>query len=197
MKTIKILVATLLFATIVSSCDDKSHNFSDPDVKSELNVIQVKDTLGTIYPLTVLRSFDTVFMNMRIKLDTLKDATGKPILNDQNKPQVTRDTIYTPRNKTSKYIELDTILLNSPKNEVQIKLESNARWQAPAPTFSSSIAWFQTQNVNGGGSSIIKVKVLTGLPTKRRPILANQTIYSRDSLVMYKLTFDQKAKNEN
>ncbi len=196
MKKIKFLVTAILCVLIASSCDDKSQNFGDPTVKSELELLQINDTLGNTYPINVLRSIDTVFKNIRIKLDTLKDASGKPILSADNKLQISRDTIFVPRNKTSKYIEIDTILVVYPKNEVQIKLQSNARWQAPAPNFYGKIAWFQPQNVNGGGTATIKVKVLAGLTNNRRTILASQYIYTRDSLTMYKITFNQKAKNE-
>jgi hypothetical protein len=135
-------------------------------------------------------------MYPNIKLDTLKDASGTPILDGYNKPQVTRDTTYVAGAKTAKYIELEPFVIAAPKGELRIDLISNARWQAPSPDFMGKIAWYLTQTVNGGGSSTIKVKISNGLAKTRRPILANQFIFTRDSLVMYKMTIDQKAQNE-
>ena len=128
--------------------------------------------------------------------ENLKDNTGKPILDAYNKPQVNRDTTYLAGKKTAKYIVLNPIVIAAPKNELRIDLVSNARWQAPSPDFKGKIAWYLTQTVNGGGSSTIKIKVLAGLAKVRRPVQATQFIITSDSLVMYKLTVDQKAQNE-
>lgn len=106
------------------------------------------------------------------------------------------DTTFTAGTKTARYVELVPVVIAAQRNEIHIDLKSNARWQAPTPDFQGKIAWYLTQNVNGGGDATIKVKILAGLATKRRPVLAQQYIYSRDSLVMYKLVFDQKAQNE-
>lgn len=163
MTKIKILISCIVGLILISSCEEKALNPGDFSLKSELEIVQIYDTLGNSYAVDILRSIDTTFL---------------------------------PGNKVAKYIELDTVLVASPKNELRIKLKSNARWQAPTPDFKGKIAWYLTQNVNGGGDATIKVKILTGLTTKRRPVLANQFIYSRDSLVLYKLTFNQKAQNE-
>lgn len=106
------------------------------------------------------------------------------------------DTTYQS-GKKGKFIELDTILLNAARGEVQIKLLTNARWLAPIPDFQGKIAWYQTQTSSGGGDGIVKARLSPGLAKARRPILANQYIYTRDSLVMYHVIFNQKAQNEN
>lgn len=196
MNKIKILITCIVGLILISSCEDKALNPGDFTLKSELEIVQIYDTLGNSYTIDILKSIDTTYLYPRITSDTLKDAGGTPIRDAQNKLQITKDTVFVPGNKVAKYIELDTVLVASPKNELRIKLKSNARWQAPTPDFKGKIAWYLTQNVNGGGDATIKVKILSGLSTKRRPVLANQFIYSRDSLVLYKLTFNQKAQNE-
>lgn len=196
MKKIHLMTVALISLILLGSCDDKAVNPGDFNLKSELEVVQVYDTVGNKYPFSVLRTTDTTYMYPRIKLDTLKDNTGKPILDVYNKPQVTRDTTYQAGTKTAKFIVLNPIVIASPKGELRIDLTSNARWQAPSPDFKGKIAWYLTQTVNGGGSSTIKVKISAGLAKARRPILATQYIYTRDSLVLYKLTVDQKAQNE-
>ncbi|MCE1154775.1 MAG: hypothetical protein LWW91_01410 [Bacteroidales bacterium] len=105
------------------------------------------------------------------------------------------DTTYRS-GKKGKYIELDTILLNAARGEIQIRVATNARWLAPIPDFQGKIAWLQTQISSGAGDGIIKARLSPGLAKARRPILANQYIYTRDSLVMYRVIFNQKAQNE-
>lgn len=105
------------------------------------------------------------------------------------------DTTYRS-GKKGKYIQLDTIVLNAARGEVQIHLATNARWLAPIPDFQGKIAWLQTQNSTGGGDGIIKARLSPGLAKVRRPVLANQYIYTRDSVVMYRIIFNQKAQNE-
>lgn len=194
----KYLRITMIITTLILliCCEDKVVNPGDFNLKSQLEIVQVYDSLGTIYPVNILRSFDTTFVYPKVTRDTLKDVSGKPLLDAQNKMTITLDTAYVTGNKTGRYIILDTIVLNYAKSALRIELTSNARWQAPTPNFGTKIAWFQTLTSNGGGDAIIKSKVSVGLASKRRPVLANQYIYSRDSLVIYKLTFDQKSKIE-
>lgn len=190
------LILIFMALAILSSCEEKIENPGDFSVKSQLEVVQVYDSLGTVYPVEVLRSIDTTYMYPKVTRDTLKDASGKPILNAESKLQITLDTTYVAGSKTARFVELKTIVLNNAKSALRIDLKTNARWQAPSPNFGSKIAWYLTLTSNGGGDAVIKTKVLLGLATKRRPVLAQQYIYTRDSLVMYKLTFDQKAKSE-
>ena len=161
---IRFLFSVITAAIIVlSSCEQEPVNPGDFTLTPSLEVVQISDTAGTVYPLTIQRSFDTTYQS----------------------------------GKKGKYIELDTILLNAARGEVQIKLLTNARWLAPIPDFQGKIAWYQPQNSSGGGDGIIKARLSPGLSKVRRPILANQYIYTRDSLVMYRIIFNQKAQNEN
>ena len=194
----KIKFYSFLIAAILmfGACEEKALNPGDFSLPTELEVVQIYDTLGNEYPVQVLRSIDTTYLYPRIKSDTLKDENGIPVRDSNNKLQITRDTTYTPGTKSARFVELEPVLLAAPRNELHITLTSNARWLAPTPDFKGKIAWYLTQNVNGGGDATIKVKILAGLATKRRPVLAQQFIYSRDSLVMYKIVFDQKAQNE-
>ena len=161
---IRFLFSVITAAIIVlSSCEQEPVNPGDFTLAPSLEVVQISDTAGTVYPLTIQRSFDTTYQS----------------------------------GKKGKYIELDIILLNAARGEVQIKLLTNARWLAPIPDFQGKIAWYQTQNSSGGGDGIIKARLSPGLSKVRRPILANQYIYTRDSLVMYRIIFNQKAQNEN
>lgn len=186
----------IMAIVILNSCEEKTENPGDFNLKSDLEIIQIYDTLGNIFPFEVLRSIDTTYVYPKVTRDTLKDASGNPVPDSQNKLQITLDTTYVPGNKTARLIELDTIVIGSTRNELRIDLKSNARWIAPTPDFGIKIPWFLTQTVNGGGDSTIKAKISLGLASKRRPVLAKQFIFTRDSLVMYKLTFDQKAQNE-
>ncbi|MDD4199105.1 MAG: hypothetical protein PHZ12_06850 [Paludibacter sp.] len=190
------LLLIIIAYTVLCSCEQKYENPGDFALKSNLEIVQIYDTLGNTFPVEVLRSIDTTYLYPRITRDTLKDTSGNPILDNQNKLQITIDTTYVPGEKTARYIELDTIVIGSTRNELHIDLETNARWQAPSPNFGTKVPWFVTQTGVGGGNGTIKAKISLGLASKRRPILARQFIFTRDSLVMYKLTFDQKAQNE-
>lgn len=196
MNSIKLIIFSLLTMFLVVSCEEKALNPGDFNLPTELEVVQIYDTLGNKYPVQILRSIDTTYLYPRIKSDTLKNENGIPVRDSNNKLQITRDTTYMPGTKTARFVELEHVLIEAPRNELHIALTSNARWLAPTPDFKGKIAWYLTQNVNGGGDATIKVKILAGLATKRRPVLAQQFIYSRDSLVMYKIVFDQKAQNE-
>ena len=188
----------LLVLWNLSSCEDKITNPGDFSLHSELSLISVADTMGNQYPIEISRSIDTTYVYSRFVKDTIKDVNGKPILDAQNKVQLKNDTIKYAGPKTAKYIELKPIVFVSTKNQIKIEIASNSRWQAPTPSFGSKIPWFVTKSNIGGGSSIILADVkYTGLATVRRPVLAVQYIYTRDSLTLYKLVFNQKALNEN
>lgn len=198
MKSTKHIFVSLLILWNLSSCEEKITNPGDFSLHSELSVISVSDTLGNQYPLEIARTIDTTYMYDRIVKDTLKDANGNPILDALNKPQVQNNTVKYAGTKTAKYIELNPILLVSTKNQIKIEIASNSRWQAPTPNFGSKIPWYVTKTNIGGGSSFILADIkYAGLATARRPVLAVQYIYTRDSLTMYKLVFNQKALNEN
>jgi hypothetical protein len=109
--------------------------------------------------------------------------------------RLTSDTTYAS-GKQGTYIQLDTIVLEAHRTELAIRISTNARWLAPLPDFQGRIAWLQTQTSAGGGDGIIRARLSPGLANARRPILANQFIYTRDSLIMYHLVFDQKSRNE-
>lgn len=198
MKRLKNMFLLLLVLWNLSSCEEKITNPGDFSLRSELSIISVADTLGNQYPIEILRTIDTTYMYSRIVKDTLKDASGKPILDALNKPQWKNDTIKYAGPKTAKYVELKPIVLVSTKNQIKIEIASNSRWQAPTPNFGSKIPWYVTKSNIGGGSSIILADIkYAGLATTRRPVLAVQYIYTRDSLTLYKLVFNQKALNEN
>lgn len=196
MKKIHLITVAILLLVGWMSCDETAENPGNFSLKSELEVVEVYDTLGNKYPISVMRTTDTTYQYPRIKLDTLKDNSGKPILDAYNKLQITRDTTYYAGKKTAKFVVLNPIVIAAPKGELRIDLVSNARWQAPSPDFKGKIPWFLTQTANGGGSSTITVKISAGLSKSRRPVLATQYIFTRDSMVLYKLTVDQKAQNE-
>ena len=198
MKRIKNIFLLLLVLWNLSSCEEKITNPGDFSLRSELSLVSIADTFGNQYPIEISRTIDTTYVYSRIVKDTLRDASGKPILDAQNKPQVKNDTIKYPGSKTARYVELKTILLASSKNQLKIEVASNARWVAPTPSFGTKIPWYITKTNIGGGSSIILADIkYAGLATARRPVLAVQYIYTRDSLTLYKLVFNQKALNEN
>ncbi len=188
----------ILFIALITlfSCEEKMENPGDFNLKSTLEIVQIYDTLGNIYPVEILSSIDTTYHYPKITRDTLKDESGNPKLDSNNNLQITTDTNYVAGNKTARYIVLDTILLVSTRNELRIDIQSNARWQAPTPDFGNKIPWYITQTSNGGGDSTIKSRISNGLPSSRRPTLADQFIFTRDSLVMFKVTFNQKGRNE-
>jgi hypothetical protein len=197
MKNTNWIIIVFFFLLPFYGCEDEASNPGDFSLRSELEVIAVFDTIGNRYEVEILRSVDTTYVYYNTIRDTLKDETGKPILDAYGKPQVTERKEPYVSNKTAKYYELKPILLESPKTELQIEVNSNARWQAPMPDFGNKIAWFKTQTNAGGGNSTVKAEVLRGLASNRRPVLAEQYIFTRDSTVLFKLTFDQKAMSEN
>lgn len=196
MNNLRHTFALLLIGIIFASCDDKITNPGDFSIQSELQIVSVTDTMGNIYPVQIARAIDTTYVYSRSVKDTLKDANGTLIYDSQNK--LTINTIMVPFTsmKTAKYYEISPIVLVSSANELRIRIASNARWQAPTPNFGTKIPWVFTQINNGGGDASIKVKINKGLATKRRSPLGVQYVFTRDSLTLCKLVFDQKALNE-
>ncbi|MCK9507712.1 MAG: hypothetical protein M0Q54_04670 [Pigmentiphaga sp.] len=192
----KIILIFFSLCVILYACEEKVENPGDFNLKSSLEIVQIYDTLGNQYPVEVLRTMDTTYHYPRITSDTLKDVHGNPLLDSNHSLQITQDTTYVAGTKTAQFVELKTILLVSDRNELHIDIQTNARWQAPTPDFGTKLAWFITQTSNGGGSASIIARISNGLPSSRRPLLANQFIFTRDSLVMYKVSFDQKGRNE-
>ena len=108
---------------------------------------------------------------------------------------VTKDTIYYKGNITAKFIEFEKIILDSPADTIYVSLESNAKWLAPMPSAGGKVQWVFTQRLAGGGDGTI-IAAVTRNRNKRRAIDAVQYVYTSDSTVMCKLTFNQIGENE-
>lgn len=191
----KFLLLLLGVFILFCACEDEAKNPGNYNLKSELNIIDVTTKNGTDISLNVFRSIDSTYVRFYEKNDTLKDESGKPILGEDGKYIVTKDTIYYKGNITAKFIEFEKIILDSPADTIYVSLESNAKWLAPMPSAGGKVQWFFTQRLAGGGDGTI-IAAVTRNRNKRRAIDAVQYVYTSDSTVMCKLTFNQIGENE-
>lgn len=169
------------------ACEDEAENPGDYNLKSTLKLVDISTTKGANVSLNVLRSIDSTYVRFYVESDTT--------LGDDGKPVITKDTIYYNGNITAKFIEYEKVILDSPADTIYISLESNAKWLAPMPSAGGKVQWFFTQRLAGGGDGTI-IAAVTRNRNKRRAIDAVQYVYSSDSTVMCKLTFNQNGEKE-
>ena len=101
----KFLLLLLGVFILFCACEDEAKNPGNYNLKTELNIIDVTTKNGTDISLNVFRSIDSTYVRFYEKNDTLKDESGKPILGEDGKYIVTKDTIYYKGNITAKFIE--------------------------------------------------------------------------------------------
>lgn len=181
----------LLLGGLVSlyACEEEAKNPGDYNLKSELKVVDVSTKNRVDVSLNILRSIDSTYVRFYERNDTMKN-NGVPVVDENGKYIITKDTVYYNSRITAKFIELEKIILPSPVDTIYISLESNSKWIAPMPSANGEVQWFFTQRLAGGGDGTVIAAVTR---CKYYTRVAEQYILTPDSTVMYKLTFEQKS----
>ena len=179
----------LLFGGLMNfyACEEEAKNPGDYNLKSTLNVVDIRTKNGTDISLNVLRSIDSTYVRFYEKNDTT--------IGDDDKLVITKDTIYYNGKITAKFIEFEKIMLNSPADTIYISLESNAKWLAPMPSAGGKVQWFFTQRLAGGGDGTV-IAAITRNRNNKRAVDAVQYVLTTDSTVMCKLTFNQVGERD-
>ena len=190
-------VLLLFFSvTLFCACEKEYTNPGDFSIKSELKVTGVSTRGGKALPFKELRTIDTTYMREYTRKDTLKDASGKPVLDANGKLTIKDVKDFYKSKLTGRFTEIEVILVEAKADTFNIKLNSNALWRAPMPAAGSQPAWFFTTLLAGGGNGTVTARTLKNTANTRRLVNAAQYILTTDSLMMYKLVFSQKAANE-
>lgn len=188
MKFIKFFSLLLL----LYACAEDRNPYDERHVPSAFEIFAITDTLGTEYNYVVPIPRDTVYDRYRVEKDT--------IFNEDGSYKVENDTIYY-KGKTALLFEPELIVLPKYANLLKIHLSSNARWTAPAIPFNTEAAtWVRNQMEGGIGDAVIEynIKVRGSSPTiSTRRKEQTQFITTRDSSIIYKLVFTQKAMTED
>lgn len=196
MKRIFFPVAALLLGVMTYSCQEEVGNPGDFNLKSTLEVTGITTASGTEYPWEVVSVVDSAIVRTYFEYDTLKDASGKPVIGSDGKYTITTDTVEYVSNTKCKIVDISEIVLEPNVDTVRIELKSNAKWNAPMPELGTPpIRWFVTQNMSGGGDGT----VIAAVPRNKnvsRPNKAVQHILTADSAVIYRLTFGQKGEKD-
>lgn len=161
----------------VTACDREAENPGDFSLRPTLSVTSVH-TLH--HPEEV-----------ELKILCEKDTNYQTFSIDDE----TEDTLWYSTGTHGHYVEMEPITLSPEADTLYIKLQSNARWQAPMPDAGGKAQWFTTQRLSGGGNSTV-IATVTRNRNYRRPVSAVQYILTSDSTVMYKLTFDQQGEKD-
>ena len=181
---------------LMLGCEEDIPVFGDKSIPSELELVSVTDSVG---------GYDYGFINpvptdtTYVRFYTTRDSV---FLEDGTYDKIKIDTVYYD-GQTAKLYTVPTILLPKYKNRLYIQLKSNARWTAPTIPFSSTLAtWIKNSKVSGIGDGIIEYNINprstnpnSTISTRRK--IQNQYITTRDSMVMYKLSFSQKSMIED
>lgn len=185
-KLLPIAAAGALMTMI--ACDEAPKNPGDFTVASKVEIAYFKSlTTNAEYKLEVDSEKDTVWTYPQYKRDTLKGADGKPVIGDNGKLVVKVDTLKVPGWTKGHLIHYKDVVLPSypdvPFDTLEIRLNSNANWLAPAPP--STVNWFSNINAStaGGGDGMVQftIKQFSGTTSKWT---AEQIIMSKDSTVM-------------
>lgn len=178
-------IGTLL---TMAACDEAPKNPGDFSVVSKVEIAYFKSlTKGAEYKLEVLREQDTVWTYPQYKRDTLKGADGQPVIGADGKLKITVDTLNVPGWTKGHLIHYKDVTIPSYSDvtydTLEIRLNSNANWLAPAPP--STVNWFSNINAStaGGGDGMVQftIKQFSGTTSKWT---AEQVIMSKDSTVM-------------
>ncbi|WP_430809635.1 MULTISPECIES: hypothetical protein [unclassified Carboxylicivirga] len=193
------LIALVLTLSMMA-CEDENYDFGDPNLASDFQIVSITDSVsGYDFDFVNPQPKDTTYIYHYLQRDTVYNPDGSV-------GEVNVDTVYY-EGKTAKLYEVPVLLLPSYKNRLYIRVKSNARWNAPVIPFPKGHDWIKNDQVAGIGDAIIDYKVgsrMYGLeqyfpedfliPVRRR--IETQYITTRDSMVMYKLQFEQKSMTE-
>ncbi|MDE5567251.1 MAG: hypothetical protein K2K00_05160 [Muribaculaceae bacterium] len=190
MKQLFYLSALGLAMAAIASCDNDPTNPGDFNVKSELEIAQLRSRVtGESYPLTVARSIDSTYRYSYNVYDTLKDASGEAILDKDGKLQITTTVDYYFSHITAKYVEFERITLPSyvdvELDTFDLEVNSNAKWLAPK--IKEDVNWYNViSTTTGGGDGTLSftIKQFSGTTSKN---IVNQIMLTADSALMYRI----------
>lgn len=189
----KILYCIAAFASIwvATGCDNEPKNPGDFSVKSNLELNQfVSLTTGEIYTLQTARSFDTIFKTGVQVWDTVWDSNGEFVSR-------TADTVWLSAPFTTRYYEMQPVVLPAVADTFTMQLTTNAKWLSPNPEIVVMPWIYNETSTAGGGDGTITFRV-----ARNRNYLRNEYtpmyVYTSDSTVFYKIPFGQHGeKDEN
>ena len=193
MKKLLYLSAAALLLGGLAACESEPENPGDYNVKSELTVNQITSLVtGDVYPLQVARSIDTTYHYYYNVYDTVKDASGEPILGADGKLQISSEQKYYLSKITAKLVEFDTIFFPSfpdvAVDTLSLSITSNANWLAPE--IKNAVTWYANVNASnkGGGDGYFMFSVNQFINVLSRHKV-QQDLFTRDSTLMYRFHF--------
>lgn len=188
---------TACIALGFASCDDEAGpdgNYGEKiPVSFALNSVSLLSDPSETYPLTVDPSAktDTTYIYTYQKRDTVFDSEGKPEIRPDGSMNVNVQTIEYEGPITARYYVYEPIVVKAEMDEYIVELSSNARWTVGTLVGTA----ISCPRLSGSGDGYTQFKLnLNRSQTARRQSIAY--IYSNDSTVMHKLTFEQKKRGE-
>lgn len=191
MKKIYYLIAGLIVAWGIVSCDNEPKNPGDFTVKSTMSIIDiVSQTSGDVYNLSVAKSVDTVFRKGTQVWDTIWDANGEFV---DRKP----DTVWNYSNFTTQFIEMQPVILPAKADTFNINISTNAKWNAPTPV-TNDLPWiYNDAAISGGGDGTVVFRTTRNRNFSRlESDYMTMYIYTSDSTVFYKIPFGQYGEQD-
>lgn len=200
MKRSFYIVAALLAAGMVISCEDTPKNPGDFGKASALSIEGPIKSLvtGKTYDLKVARETDTVYKYLYVLKDTVLDEAGNPVIGPDGKPVAVDDSVYIYSKIKAKLIEMEPVYLPATPDTFALDVNSNARWYATSPSVPSGFtAWYFNHNssTSGGGNSELQFRTTPNRSTIRKNA-AFQYIITSDSTVMYRIPFFQYGRRD-
>lgn len=205
MKKLIYLLAGVALTGCLAACDDDKDNPGDFSLKSELELGDITTALGHYYPLVVDETKDTVYEYFYTAYDTIYNELGEVQFDEFGDTLVEKRKASYFSKKTAKLIRMKPVELFPEADTITIPVRTNALWQAPKPIFSivqadgevkilDDFMKNEQSTLAGGGNSRIILSVAVN--SRMRSYGGVQTIFTRDSLTMYKIPFKQAARGK-
>lgn len=186
-----VIVATALSG--LYACDDTPDTYGDFSIKPELKTGSafVSRNTGAEYPLIIAQEFDSTYRYTYDVYDTLKDATGTPILDAGGKLQITTTEGYYYSKTTAHVVVYEKIMFPSYEDieydTITLDIYSNSTWRAP---MAKAVNWYNnvgnTEKGGGDGTFKFSIKCFNNIVSKNE---VEQELLTGDSTVMYRFSF--------
>ena len=188
MKKIFYLIAAIGITWGVVSCDNEPKNPGDFNVKANLTFSDlVSTTTGETYKFNVARSIDSIYKYKVALYDSIFDENGKFV------QRQVKDSVYIPASFTTKFIEMEPVILPSYADTFYLELQTNARWIATEPD--GTLWLYNESTTTGGGDGFISLRSARNRNGTRKNY-SNMYVYTSDSTVMYKIPFGQIGERD-
>lgn len=195
MRKLLYLLTIGVVAGCMAACDDDDDGTFGEKIDAVLEINSVTPHLTPDQPIALVRDAsaptDTTYIYYYTKRDTIRLADGTPEILPDGSMHIVTEKIEYEGPIRAKYFVYEPVVVANVADTLDIAITSNSRWTV-GTLVGTGIGCTNTKGGGDGGTSI--TLQLNRSTTARRTTVAY--IYTNDSTVMHKVTFEQKKRNE-